>query len=388
MITASGIERVSACPASAALPQANSTSEPAERGIAIHQFLATAKSMGREKALAAVPEAWRGVCEAIDLDSLPTMLLGEASYAYDPVTGKARFLGAGLNRDYSKAAPGEMCGTADVVGVAEGPTAFVADYKTGWGDVTAAANNPQLRFLALCASLAYPGIDEVVVEVIRIRDDGSAYRDTATLDALDLAQIAGEVGRLPSAVELVRATIAAGATPNVSEGPWCKYCPAWAACPAKTGLLRMVAGGGDVAAPFMSGLSRSTVGAAHVLAENLRALARELEKRVAGAIDELGPCETPRGTVLQKALVEGNEQLEGDAVWSAVARRYGGAVADQAVERKATKTKLKAALKAAGAIVAQAEREVLEEVRAAGGAKRTTSERLVELDPSKKERAA
>lgn len=385
MITASGIERVMACPASAALPQARSTSEHAERGTAIHAFLAQAKTIGREIALAQVPEAWRPVCEAIDLDSLPTMLLGEASYAYDPATGKARFLGAGLNRDYSKALASEMVGTADVVGVAEGSTAFVADYKTGWGDITAAAQNPQLRFLALCVSLAYPDIDEVVVEVIRIREDGSAWRDTATLDTLDLVQVAREIGVLPSAVELVRATIAAGQTPNVSEGSWCKYCPSINVCPAKTSLLRIAAGGGDLSGPFLQGgLTRDMVGSAFVLAEQLDALSKELRKRVHGAMAEFGEVPTPRGTVLRKVLTDGNEKLDPEALFQIVVSMAGADVAEAALEKKATKKRLGEALrKAFGSAGAAKERAILNAARESGAISRSAYERLVEIDAKK-----
>lgn len=54
--------------------------------------------------------------------------------------------------------------------------------------------------------------------------------------------------------------------------------------------------------------------------------------------------------------------------------------ADAAVERRASKTRLKAALRAAGLKVAPAEREVLDAVRAQGGAARPKTTRIVEVD--------
>src|SRR5690606_33417344 len=98
VITASKIERVAACPGSEALPHAESTSAAAERGSAGHAFLAAAGKLGREAALEQVPEEHRALCEAIDLDRLPVDLLAEPAYAWDPVTGKARFLGANIGR--------------------------------------------------------------------------------------------------------------------------------------------------------------------------------------------------------------------------------------------------------------------------------------------------
>jgi hypothetical protein len=380
VITASALERIAACPASAALPQVNSTSRHADRGTAIHDFLATAKRLGRDKALAAVPEGeWRDVCEAIDLDALPVVLMPEAAFVYDTVAGKARFLGSGLNRNYGPVAPHEIAGTADVVGI-DGTRGYVADYFTGFAEMR---KDAQLRFLALCLSLVH-GLDEVVTEAIRIRPDGSPWVERKTLDALDLAQIAGEVSQLPALVQIAKSTIDTGIAPNVSEGPHCKYCPAVNSCPAKTALLRIAAGGGDVAAPFLQGgLTRDMAGAAYVLAEQLRGLAKELEKRVHGAVEEFGECPTPRGTVLKKVLAEGNERLSGDVTFEVVAERFGRDVADAAVERSATKSRLGAALKAAGLKVGPSSAEVLDEVRRRGGASRSVSEKLVEIDPAK-----
>jgi RecB family exonuclease len=380
VISASQLERIGHCPASAALPQVRSTSEYAERGNAIHEYLATARSIGRDKALAAVPEAWRPVCEAIDLDALPTMLLSEAAYAYDVDKRSARFLASGKARDYSKALPHELCGTADCVGI-DGTTAYVGDFKTGWSAVTPAAKNPQLRFLALCVSLAYPDVETVVVEVIRIREDGSAWRDTATLDALDLAQIGEWVATIPGSVALAKAELEAGRAPDVHEGAWCKYCPAAIYCPAKVGLLRIAANGNDPTAPFMGGpLSPDMAGSAFVLVERLRSIAKELERRVYGALDEFGSLPTPRGTVIKKVLTEGNERIDDDKAVAVLSER-GPDVVGACTDLSVTKKSLGAGLrKVYGKDGAKMEREVLAKLRSIGAITRPATERVVEVD--------
>lgn len=359
------------CGASLHLAVIHSSSDAADRGQWKHSFLARIREVGAEAALAEVPPEHRDACAALPIDELPVNLMAEVALAYDVATGKARVVGSNLGRDYGALAPMELAGSADVIGITD-DRLFVLDWKS-LGNRRRASDSIQLRFLALAAARAY-NRDAVTVEIVKLGDGGEVYRSRHDYDSLDLDVFAEEL----------RAWFVAAKTDQTPvEGSWCSYCPSWQNCEAKTSLLRLAASGQDIAAPFMSGLSRATVGSAFVLAENLRSLARELDKRVAAAVDELGPCETPRGTLLQRSLVEGNEVLEGDAVWSAMARRYGQPIADQAVKRSATKVSIKAALKAAGAKVTQAEREVLDEVRQAGGSKRTTSERLVEIDPAK-----
>lgn len=385
MITASGIGRVKACPASDAFPQVNSTSVYADRGISIHGFLASVKRIGREAALELVPEGeWRDVCAAIDLEKLPVALMAEAAYVYDTHTGKARFIGCNINRAYGDVQPWEIAGTADVVGI-DGSTGYVADYFSGFAEMN---KDAQLRFLALCLASVH-GLDEVIIDAIRIRPDGTPWTERQTLDALDLAEIAGEVARLPAAVDLVRATINAGRVPDVSEGAHCRYCPAVNVCPAKTSLLRIAAGGGDVTVPFLQGgLTRDMVGSAYVLAEQLDALTKELRKRIHGAIAEFGEVPTPRGTVLRKVLTEGNERVDGDALYQIVSAMCGVDVAEKAVERRATKTQLGKALREAfGRDGASKERDVLAAARDAGAVTRSAFEKLVELDVKGKRRA-
>jgi len=188
-VTGSTYERTILCPVSAVLPQSprDEPGEPAERGIAIHTFLEDCSLDGRTEALARCPEKYREACEAIDTDSLPTELDHEVSFAYDWDKGTARYLGRGLNRDYGELSPTEIPLTVDVFGVHhESLACYVGDYKSGWGDVTEAKANPQLR-LGMLAACRHYGRDGGVIEILRVHE-GSTWRDTATMDAFDLAE--------------------------------------------------------------------------------------------------------------------------------------------------------------------------------------------------------
>jgi hypothetical protein len=370
--TASNLERGLKCAASLHLPIIESTSEAADRGIWRHAFLARIREVGAEAALAEVPKEHRDACAALPIDELPVDLMAEVALAFDVASSKGRVVGSNLGRDYGELGPMELVGSADVIGLSD-DRVLVIDWKSA-GHKGRASDSVQLKFLALAACRAYDR-DAATVEIVKLGDGGEVHRSRHDYNAFDLDMFAEEL----------RAWFAkAGKDKTPVEGSHCTYCKSWQFCDAKTGLIRMAATGQDIAGPFMGGLSRSTVGAAFVLAENLRSMARELEKRVAAAVEELGPCETGRGTTIQKALVEGNETLDGDVVFKTVAGRYGQAVADQAVRRTATKVSIKAALKAAGLKVTQAEREVLDEVRANGGTKRTMSERLVEVEEKRR----
>lgn len=121
----------------------------------------------------------------------------QVSFAYDPITGKARELGAHLARDYSGAADVEVTGTADIIGVRSDRIPVVRDWKTGRAHhVPPILENRQLGFLGLCLARTL-GVTEVAIEVTRIRPDG-VHDDGAELDALGLAAIEAELSEMHS----------------------------------------------------------------------------------------------------------------------------------------------------------------------------------------------
>lgn len=253
--TASSLDRAIKCPASCVLPHViTRPGKAANKGTAIHVYLENVGKVGPEDALAMVAEEFRGLCSAIDIRSLPTdpsLFASEMAVAWDYVTGKGRLLGQGKNRDYSGVAATELTGTADVISWAEG-LVVVADYKSGFGYVPPARWNPQLRFLALAASSAL-GVRRARVAVIKVREGAEPEHDVAELDALDLDEYAGQLKRTMTAIFAREAEVLAGRSPDVKEGGWCKYCPAFVHCPGKVALLSAIAekGPGALAAEDM-----------------------------------------------------------------------------------------------------------------------------------------
>jgi hypothetical protein len=382
VITASALERTLACPPSHVLPHARSSSVHAERGTAIHAFLAAA-SVDREAALEACTEDVRPICEAIDLAALPVHLLPEAAYAYHWSTGAARFLGSNIGRDYSGVRPDEAAGTADVVGVdPEARRGFVADYKTGHGDVTPAARNAQLRFLALCVARVH-GLDVVVVEIIRIRPDGRPWRDRATLDVLDLAQFAGELAALPRRIHEAAEDFVHGRSLEVHEGPWCRYCPAFASCPAKARLAVQVAEGRVLAeAEALLPLTPERAGVAWGRIKEAEAFLAHVKRAVLATLEEAGgELPLPDGRRLVRRTAPGNERLEGPTAFAVLAEFHGSEVARAAVEMEVTKAGIRDALRPVSAKhgdLGRHEKAALAAIRERGGAARAKDKVVIE----------
>ena len=161
LITASGAERATKCAASLTLPRVYTTSEHAERGTALHDFLATALMRGRQAALAERPEEYSDDCAAIDLDAVDaavgpfdTMYV-ELALTANVADGTGKILGENIKRAYPHTDdPNVVNGTADLV-TYRSQTVSVFDIKTGHQRVAAAQNNAQLLTLAVLARSAF-----------------------------------------------------------------------------------------------------------------------------------------------------------------------------------------------------------------------------------------
>ncbi|HNU82337.1 MAG TPA: DUF2800 domain-containing protein [Thermoanaerobaculia bacterium] len=242
--SASGLHRDDRCPANRSLPQVETNNPDAERGHAGHRYLElVGGGMAAEQALAQIAEEHRQLCQDIQLDGLPLNheeYRQEVAFAYDLETGAARELGAGLQRDYSSRTPSEIVGTADVV---LRDLVEVWDYKFEAFESRCPppAKNPQLLFLALAACRTR-GVDSAIVGLIHIAPDGTHWTEHADLDAFDLDTFEWELKKIRKKVLDAAAVVERGLTPQVSQGPWCRYCPATPHCPAILGLLRAAAG--------------------------------------------------------------------------------------------------------------------------------------------------
>jgi hypothetical protein len=375
--SASGFERVAACPASAVLPQHRNASAYADTGNSGHEVLCRFVLARRTAAAFEAPIEWQGLCDAIA--DFADKLHPELAMAINVATLDARILGSNIGRDYQLREL-EVAGTADLVGATE-THAIVIDAKTGWGEVTHPTRNKQLRLLALMACRVF-GRDAARVAILRCHesDDGPRW-EWAELDAMDLDETAFDLDRTYRAVSLVAARVQAGRLPDVTEGSWCKYCPAKVTCPAKVGLALQVAEGRVLDGPVLMPLTPERAGVVWRRLGVAKQLVTQLEAAVRVCLDEYGDIPLPDGSSLRKILVDGKEKLDGDAVWEVLVELAGREVADRCVTRHATKKRLGEVLRHDfGRGGAAKEREVLAHVRERGGATRGKEIRLVEVE--------
>ena len=94
----SSLARVERCPCSALLQQVDETSGYALDGRRKHSYLERAATVGRDAALAELPDDEREAAAAIDLAAMPWLQSGaaEGAFALDLEHGTARELGRGL----------------------------------------------------------------------------------------------------------------------------------------------------------------------------------------------------------------------------------------------------------------------------------------------------
>lgn len=375
--TASGFERVAACPASAVLPQHRSASAYADTGNSGHDVLCRFVLARRAAADFEAPIEWQGLCDAIT--DIADRLNPELAMAINVATLDARILGSNIGRDYQLREL-EVAGTADLVGATE-THAIVIDAKTGWGEVVHPVRNKQLRLLALMACRVF-GRDAARVAILRCHENDDEPRwEWAELDAMDLDETAFELDRTYRAVSLVAARVQAGRLPDVTEGGWCKYCPAKVTCPAKVGLALHVAEGRVLDGPVVLPLTPERAGVVWRRLGAAKQLVTHLEAAVRACLDEHGEIPLPGGARLRKALVDGKEKLDGDVVWQVLVEVGGRELADRCVTRNATKKRLGEVLRHDfGREGAAREREVLAEVRQRGGAERGRESRLIEIE--------
>lgn len=245
-ISPSGVGRLAACVRSEAMPHVQDNTPHARKGTIAHKFLADALEHGRDLALGMVEDAadieW---LSAIDVERLPAFeqqaYHPEVALAYDLRTRTARVLGKNLSREQAraKAHDHELVGIIDVLGATD-DDAVAHDYKTGWGYVEPAEVNWQLRTYALMAA-RWLGKTGAVYSVIRVRDNGSVWWDTARMDELDLLAHEETLIALIADRDRVRELSRAGRwseLPPLVEGKHCRYCPALSVCPAKVFAIR------------------------------------------------------------------------------------------------------------------------------------------------------
>ncbi len=355
-ISPSSLGRAAACARSEAMPHVHDNSPAARKGTVAHKFLADCLEHGRELALgmAADPDDidW---LSGIDVERLPAFdprgYEPEVALAFDPGTGKARALGKNLTREEARglAKDHELVGIIDVLGTTH-DAAVAHDYKTGWGYVEPAEVNWQLRTYALFAA-RFLGKAAATYSVIRVRDNGTVWFDTAQMDELDLLAHEEALLALLAARELVRKLTRDGRweeLPPLMEGRHCRYCPAMHVCPAKVNAIRVIGTPLEdtslVQGPVTEEQKRVAwvkVKAAKKTLERYEAILRDLARQE--------PIQLGGGEILGEKLGI-REGIVPDRARAALEHHYGpvgAAVVGEAAEVKTvlTKSALKAALK-------------------------------------------
>lgn len=345
LTTFSGASRVAECPASAALPvQVHSTSGAAERGDAIHGFLEAvlANHLHHEEALAAVPDEWRETCAKIDWAAIlgdvdRASVRCEVAYAISSETGDVRELGEGIKRRYD-ARGDEVPGTLDIEATGLDGRPVVKDFKTGRA-VTPCSRNWQMRAGAY-ALHRKTGAEEIVAQLVYVDEDGGVTIDEHVFDAFDLADFPAELRRVLAGIDAARESVARGSV-RVSEGEWCRYCPAFATCPAKTGLVRAMLPDLTTIESTIAAMTPEQVGTAWAklkeiepLFERTKAALREHvlerlpEMRQIPAEGLLTDIVQPDGKVV-RAIVKSKDTLSASRAIE-LARRYGATDVDVA----------------------------------------------------------
>lgn len=355
-ITPSGstLDRTAMCAASAALPQIFDANErdddPKERGSVQHAFLDRVAKVGRDAALAEVDLKHRDRCASINTAKLADRLTlsTEVAIAYNWREDTARFLKPISPRVYEIDVDSEIPATGDVV--AYDPKAgrvYAGDYKGPRAWLPKPENSMQLGVEAVALTRIY-GANEAVLEYIRILDSGEPIRFDATLDAFGIETAAERIRATMDLVERTRFDLDSGRIPNVTEGPWCRYCPAKMHCPAKTAGMRAVLNG-EQRLSLREPITPENASRFYEMFRTAKDLLAQAEAATY-AYAKLTPIKVrgeDDGSIryFGELSREGNDVLDGGKTHAVIAKRYGGEVANEVVTMETSKRAIGDAIK-------------------------------------------
>lgn len=362
-LSASGVPRALACPASLVLPQHRYHTVFAEAGTDRHADTEAAIDMGDAD-------------EVLPPKVIALMLPGdetttECSFAYDCATDTARELGHG-RESYKGLAPYETPGTIDVLIMGNG-RAIVVD-KKGFERVGAAERNEQTLTYALFVARTY-GFDEVTVVIFY--ELGAP--DIATIGALDLDAHAARLKALQ--FDVVRA--AKDPTAFIATGRHCKYCEAYLSCPKQSTFQLEIASADSVMAiesriPFHDDAEAAK---AFDLLERIKMLTARLSAALYARAGER-PFQLSNGNMFGRVDKEGKREIDADKAYQHIRAKWGQKVADGAVQRKVAQKWIEDALKAHGVKAPGKEKDaIIGELEKAGAVTRKKSSAIEEYPP-------
>lgn len=348
--SASSLQRVMMCTPSGVLQRVENTDneEATDSGTALHRYLEltaypTEPRPERwpkpEDWLTFIDEQYHADCLAIQVEKLPRLarVTKEAAYAFNAKDGVGRFLGAGLDRDYSACGPDDFPGTADVVGVDDAGGLVILDYKTGTARTTPPAReNWQLRHNAVCASEHY-GIDHGKLIICKTR--GDLYLDSCDFGPDDLKK-----WKL-ALVSLRLRLLLKPEQMTYRTGKQCQYCPSMPVCPAQTSLVRAATRSPSLAAEEL---------AKALTPENAReayATMRTWENALKLLKSQIAMYARTHRLDLGNGLVYGEtktarEELDPGVAWQTLKTMYGQKIAEQCVNIDVSKAGIERGLKA------------------------------------------
>lgn len=303
----------------------------------------------------------------------------QVSYAWNWTNDTARELASVSHRDYSGADPmTEVCMTLDAVGQL-GDLAIVVDFKSFDPLVPRAAINGQIH-LGAQAVCRTKGFDHAEVA---IHHEARAF-DVASVSWVDLETFAAEAKAI-----VMAAFKAKHVRPlKLETGYWCRYCPAFAACPKQQELTALVKTS-ELDMRVEAQLPLNGMGDAEFydLWKRVDLLAKRMKSVVYARAAET-PIELTSGKVFRRVTTEGSRSLDGDKAYELIRARYSQEVADKAVSREATQTGIEAALKAAGYKSLDAKvKAIVDELEKIGGVTRKPSAKFEEV-PAKQLKTA
>lgn len=268
MISDSLLPLVEICAAAGALPRPRNVSAAADLGSAVHEHLELRVLVGVEVAFDAIErtaDSWklegsqRGIfaarCRKFRF-SPPPGALAEVPLAWTEEGSVVAVKGGRGQYDVPEGCWGP--GTLDVMWsepeplqVEEGSpprcpagsTLFVADYKTGdeaW--VHPIETNAQLAALSAKAA-TWTHAQAVVPAVIFVRGEEGVWDVPAAPWGPDkISSAAASTRLIHERVAHQQELLKTGQAVDTVEGPHCRFCPAQAACPAKTEQLKRLIG--------------------------------------------------------------------------------------------------------------------------------------------------
>ena len=369
-LSASKIETASRCTASLVLPQTEEKRASQAAGVSAHAVLGTAIEAGEVPDV--LEQRWPGYTWR-----------SEVAFVIDIATGEARELGAGINRAYpTDLGPFAIPGTADLIGCGPAGELVVVDKKSFDPSVSRAGVNGQLHTLALmaCRALGDTTCEVAIWHELR-------PLDVSTVEPWDLTTYARELRELLEESARARAEYRRTGLVVARPGKHCRWCSAFANCPAQNALMTRVSSGTIGASIEAVSLQEDDEAARfYQLSLDLGMLLKRMRERLEARASE-NPIPLADGLVYGPRPVNGVRRIDGDKAYDLIRETYGQAVADQAVTRDATQVSIKAAFKSAGIAPEPETKKLMKALEAAGAITQKDSVKVESYLPRKQLKA-